>query len=49
MLESVTLQIFFGSGLKMPGRSALTELTNALGNETRKLVRGTACAGSAPG
>lgn len=39
MLESITLQVFFTNlGLKMPGRSTLTELTNAVRNETRGLV-----------
>lgn len=39
MLESVTLQVFFTNlGLKMPGRSTLTELANAVRNESRVLV-----------
>lgn len=36
MVESITLRVFFTNlGLKMPGRSTLTELVNAVGNETR--------------
>ena len=36
MLESITLRVFFTNlGLSMPGRSTLTELVNAVGNETR--------------
>jgi hypothetical protein len=39
MLESITLRVFFTNlGLAMPGRSTLTELVNAVGNETRNLV-----------
>lgn len=39
MEESITLQVFFtNQGLKMPGRSTLTELVNAVSNETRQLV-----------
>lgn len=39
MLESITLRVFFQNlGLKMPGRSTLTELINAVTNETRLLV-----------
>lgn len=36
MQESITLRVFFANlGLKMPGRSTLTELVNAISNETR--------------
>jgi IS5 family transposase len=36
MQESITLCVFFANlGLTMPGRSTLTELVNAIGNETR--------------
>jgi hypothetical protein len=36
MRESITLHLFFTNlGLKMPGRSTLTELVNAVTNETR--------------
>jgi Transposase DDE domain len=36
MQESVTLRVFFANlGLRMPGRSTLTELVNAISNETR--------------
>jgi hypothetical protein len=36
MQESMTLHLFFTNlGLKMPGRSTLTELVNAVSNETR--------------
>jgi hypothetical protein len=36
MLESITLRVFFTNlGLKLPGRSTLTELVNAVSNETR--------------
>ena len=39
MTESVTLQVFFHNlGMKMPGRSTLTELVNAVSNETRLLM-----------
>ena len=39
MAESITLRVFFTNlGLKMPGRSTLTELVNAVSNETRLLV-----------
>jgi IS5 family transposase len=39
MLESITLRVFFTNlGLSMPGRSTLTELVNAVRNETRSLV-----------
>jgi len=39
MLESITLHVFFTNlGVKMPGRSTLTELVNAVSNETRLLV-----------
>ena len=39
MLESITLRVFFQNlGLKIPGRSTLTELINAVTNETRLLV-----------
>jgi len=39
MLESITLRVFFTNlGLPMPGRSTLTELVNAVRNETRNLV-----------
>lgn len=34
--ESVTLRVFFGNlGMSLPGRSTLTELLNAVSNETR--------------
>jgi Transposase DDE domain len=37
MQESITLHIFFANlGMKMPGRSTLTELVNAVTNETRQ-------------
>lgn len=39
MVESITLRVFFTNlGVKMPGRSTLTELVNAVSNETRLLV-----------
>jgi hypothetical protein len=39
MTESITLHVFFTNlGLKMPGRSTLTELVNAVSNQTRLLV-----------
>ena len=39
MQESITLNIFFSNlGLKMPGRSTLTELVNAVTNETRESI-----------
>ena len=39
MAESMTLQVFFANqGLKMPGRSTLTELVNAVSNETRQHI-----------
>jgi IS5 family transposase len=39
MLESITLLVFFQNlGLKMPGRSTLTELVNAVTNKTRMLI-----------
>jgi IS5 family transposase len=39
MQESITLHVFFANlGLKMPGRSTLTELVNAVTNETRLLL-----------
>ncbi len=39
MMESITLRVFFTNlGVKMPGRSTLTELVNAISNETRLLV-----------
>ncbi len=39
MAESITLHVFFANlGLQMPGRSTLTELVNAVSNETRLLV-----------
>jgi len=39
MLESITLRVFFTNlRLPMPGRSTLTELVNAVRNETRSLV-----------
>jgi IS5 family transposase len=39
MLESTTLRVLFANlGLSMPGRSTLTELANAVSNETRLLV-----------
>jgi hypothetical protein len=39
MQESITLRVFFANlGLRMPGRSTLTELVNAVSNETRMLI-----------
>lgn len=39
MLESITLRVFFTNlGLPIPGRSTLTELVNAVRNETRSLM-----------
>ena len=39
MQESVTLQVMFRNlGLKMPGRSTLTELVNAVTNATRRRI-----------
>lgn len=39
MVESITLRVFFTNlGVKMPGRSTLTELVNAVSNETRLLL-----------
>lgn len=39
MLESITLRVFFSNlGIKMPGRSTLTELVNAVSVKTRLLV-----------
>lgn len=39
MVESITLRVFFTNlGLEMPGRSTLTELVNAVTNETRLLL-----------
>ncbi len=39
MVESMTLRVFFTNlGLKMPGKSTLTELVNAVSNQTRLLV-----------
>jgi hypothetical protein len=39
MAESITLRVFFANlGLPMPGRSTLTELINAVSNETRLLL-----------
>jgi len=39
MMESITLRVFFTNlGVKMPGRSTLTELVNAVSNESRLLV-----------
>ena len=39
MLESITLRVLFANlGLSMPGRSTLTELVNAVSNETRLLL-----------
>jgi len=39
MMESITLRVFFTNlGIKMPGRSTLTELVNAVSNETRLLA-----------
>ncbi len=39
MEESITLQVFFANqGLKMPGRSTLTELVNAVCNGTRQHI-----------
>lgn len=39
MQESITLQILLGNlGLKLPGRSTLTELVNAISNDTRQRI-----------
>ena len=39
MQESITLRVFFANlGLRMPGRSTLTELVNAISNETRRHI-----------
>ena len=39
MQESITLRIVFANlGMKMPGRSTLTELVNAITNETRRCI-----------
>jgi hypothetical protein len=39
MQESITLHVFFANlGMKMPGRSTLTELVNAVTNGTRLRV-----------
>jgi len=39
MVESITLRVFFTNlDVKMPGRSTLTELVNAVSNDTRLLV-----------
>jgi IS5 family transposase len=39
MVESITLRVFFSNlGIKMPGRSTLTELVNAVSVQTRLLV-----------
>jgi Transposase DDE domain len=39
MQESITLRIFFANlGMTMPGQSTLTELVNAISNETRQLL-----------
>ncbi len=39
MVESITLRVFFTNlGVKIPGRSTLTELVNAVSNETRLLL-----------
>ena len=39
MQDSITLRIFFANlGLTMPGRSTLTELVNAISNETRQRI-----------
>jgi IS5 family transposase len=39
MMESITLHVFFTNlGLKMPGRSTLTDLVNAISNQTRLLL-----------
>ncbi|MEE8346580.1 MAG: transposase [Dehalococcoidia bacterium] len=39
MSESITLRVFFTNlGVKMPGRSTLTELVNAVSNDTRLLL-----------
>jgi len=39
MMESITLRVFFTNlGIKMPGRSTLTELVNAVSIETRQLL-----------
>jgi hypothetical protein len=39
MQESITLRVFFTNlGLRMPGRSTLTELVNAVSNETRQSI-----------
>lgn len=39
MHESITLRVFFDNlGLKLPGRSTLTELVNAISNDTRQRI-----------
>ncbi len=39
MQESITLYVFFANlGLRMPGRSTLTELVNAISNQTRQQI-----------
>ncbi len=39
LLESITLHVVFGNlGMKLPGRSTLTELINAVSNDTRRKV-----------
>ena len=39
MQDSITLRLFFTNlGLTMPGRSTLTELVNAISNETRQCI-----------
>jgi hypothetical protein len=39
MQESITLQILFANlGLKLPGRSTLSELSNAISNDTRQRI-----------
>ena len=39
MMESITMHVFLRNrGISMPGRSTLTELVNAVRNETRSLV-----------
>jgi len=39
MAESITLRVFFSNlGIAAPGRSTLTELVNAVSNQTRELV-----------
>src|SRR5258708_29694715 len=39
MQESISLRVFFTNlGLRMPGRSTLTELVNAISNETRQCL-----------